>query len=446
MFVYLRSLVAPAVFFTILGLQSSPSVSYQQGREALDRSDWQGAVELFEQVPEDDAVADASIYWQAYAYNKLGDADRALESVALLERRFPNSEWRDDAQALSAEIRGAATDGAENEELKLMALNALMHADDEEAIPILEEFLRGANSERLKERELFVLAQSGSERGFEVVAEAARSNSSPNLQKKAIRYLGVHQTERSLDLLVELYGSITNLDARRSILQSFMIAGQRDRLLGLAREEPDEELRGRAIRLLGTMDATDELWTLYGQEDSEEIRKKILRAFMVADDETRLLAVAQNAEESLELRKSAIRLLGTQDADEELWALYQQVTSEELKERVLHALFISGNSAKLLEVARDTNESLEMRKRAIHNLGITGEGSRPMLLELYQGETPTELKEQILHALFVQDSAAELVELARSENDLELKKKAVHWLSLMDAPEAKAYMMEILRG
>ena len=177
-----------------------------------------------------------------------------------------------------------------------------------------------------------------------------------------------------------------------------MIAGQRDRLLGLAREEPDEELSGRAIRLLGTMDATDELWTLYGQEDSEEIRKKILRAFMVAGDETRLLAVARNAEESLELRKSAIRLLGTQDADEELWALYQQVTSEELKERVLHALFISGNSAKLLEVARDTNESLEMRKRAIHNLGITGEGSRPMLLELYQGETPTELKEQILHA------------------------------------------------
>ncbi|TDI43559.1 MAG: hypothetical protein E2P02_11085 [Acidobacteria bacterium] len=433
------------MLFLGLFLQSSASVSYQEGREALDRSDWQGAVEAFEQVSEDDAVADAAIFWQAYAYNKLRDADRALESVALLERRFPNSEWRDDAQALAAEIRGRASGEDDNDELRLMALNALMHADDEEAIPILEEFLRGAHSERLKERALFVLAQSGSARGFEVVAEAARSSSSPNLQKKAIRYLGVHESERSLDLLVELYGSITDMDARRSILQSFMIAGQRDRLLGLAREEPNEELRARAIRLLGTMDAEDELWTLYEQETSEEIRKQILRAFMVAGDQERLLAVAKNAAESLELRKSAIHLLGTQDADEELWALYQQVTSEELKERVMHALFISGNSEKLLLVARDKDESIEMRRRAIHNLGITGEASRPMLLELYQGETAFELKEQILHALFVQDSAPELVELARSENDLELEKKAVHWLSLMDAPEAKAYMMEILR-
>ena len=445
MFVFLRSLAAPAVFLIALGLQSSASVSYQQGREALDRSDWQGAVEAFEQVPEDDAVADAALYWQAYAYNKLRVVDRALESIALLERRFPNSEWRDDAQALSVEIRGAMSGGVENEELKLMALNALMHADDEEAIPILEEFLKGAHSQRLKERALFVLAQSGSVRGFEVVAEAARASTSPNLQKKAIRYLGVHQTERSLDLLVELYGSITDMDARRSILQSFMIAGERDRLLTLAREEPNEELRGRAIRLLGTMDATDELWTLYGEESSEEIRKTILRAFMVAGDERRLLAVAQNVEESVELRKNAIRLLGTQDADEELWALYQQVTSDELKERVLHALFISGNSEKLLEVARNTNESIEMRKRAIHNLGITGEASRPMLLQIYQGETSSELKEPVLHALFVQNAAPELVELARAENDLELKKKAVHWLSLMDVPEAKAYMMEILR-
>ena len=127
MFVYLRSLAAPLMFLVALFLQSTGSVSYQQGRDALDRSDWQGAVEAFEQVPEDDAVADAALYWQAYAYNKLRETDRALESVALLERRFPNSEWRDDAQALSAELRGGASGESENDELKLMALNALMH-------------------------------------------------------------------------------------------------------------------------------------------------------------------------------------------------------------------------------------------------------------------------------------------------------------------------------
>jgi hypothetical protein len=55
------------------------------------------------------------------------------------------------------------------------------------------------------------------------------------------------------------------------------------------------------------------------------------------------------------------------------------------------------------------------------------------------------LKRQVLHSLFLQDAVAELVTLARGETDAELKKQAVHWLSLTDAPEAKEFMMEILR-
>ena len=401
---YLKGWLAPSLLVVGLVAQQDGSAWYAQGRRALDRGDWQGAVEAFEQLAEDDAQADAALYWQAYAFNKLGDRDRALELVSSLENRFPQSEWRDEARSLAVEVRGATADvDRADEELKLMALNALMQSGDDEAVAILEEFLRGDHSERLKERALFVLAQSGSERAFEILAQTARDDAEPELQRKAIRYLGVHHSDRSLALLVEMYDAVDNLEARRAILQSFMIAGEKDRLLHVAREESNQELRGRAVRLLGTMNARDELWALYEREPSQDVRKRILRAFMVADDKERLLAVARNAQEAEELRSTAVRLLGTQDADDELWSLYRQETSQEVKkESTARAFHLGKPTERLTEVARDTEEPAELRKHAIQNLGVVGEDARPALVALYREELAMELKETILHSLFVQ--------------------------------------------
>jgi len=447
MYRMLTQYLLPAIVVVATWMQTGSS-DYERGRQALDRGDWQGAVEAFESVTSDDELVelvDAALYWQAYAYNKLGDADRALDLATSLQDRFPDSDWRDDARALVVEIRGQAG-GATNddEELKIMALNALIHSDDEDALPILEEFLAGEHPIRLKGRALFVLAQSDSPRGYEILADIARNDHEPELPKRAIRYLGVHHSERSLTLLADLYASLDNVDARRAILQSFMVANEEDRLLAVARDEPNEELRGRAIRLLGTMNASDELWELYQREDSEDVRKKILEAFMVSGDDTRLLQVARNDSESEEIRSSAIRLLGAQGAREELWALYQEGGSEEIQKRILHGLFISGDEERIGAVARDASASEELRKEAIHNLGLNG-GTADELVQIYDAEPSPELKRQVLHSLFLQDAVAELVTLARGETDAELKKQAVHWLSLTDAPEAKEFMMEILR-
>ncbi|GMR23418.1 MAG: hypothetical protein BMS9Abin37_1845 [Acidobacteriota bacterium] len=447
----LRQYALPAIVFMAVWLQQG-NPDYERGREALDRGDWQGAVEAFEEVGSDDSLEsrepleDAALYWQAYAYNKLGDTDRALDLASSLQDRYPDSQWRDDARALVVEIRGSAGgDATDDEELKIMALNALIHSDDDDALPILEEFLAGDHPIRLKGRALFVLAQIGSERSYAVLAETARNDKEPELQESAIRYLGVHHNEQSLDLLVDLYASLDNLEPRRMILQSFMIAGEKDRLLELARDEPDDDLRGRAIRLLGTMDATSELGELYESEDSEDVRKKILQAFMVSGDDAHLLSVARNAAESEELRMSAIRLLGVQGANDELWTLYGEENSEEIRKGILHGLFIAGDVERIGAVARDTVVSDELRSAAIHNLGNSGNASRPLLMEIYESDTSEELKRLVLHSLFVQSAAGELVTIARAERDADLKKQAVHWLSLMDTPEAKEFMMEILR-
>jgi HEAT repeat protein len=445
---YLSTLIPMGLLVALAALQSpEANQAYERGRQAIDRGSWQEAIEAFERAAEDEALADSGLFWQAYAYSKVPNPQRALELVAALESRFPKSTWRDDAQALAAEIRGGSSRAAssDDEDLKLMALNGLMQGDEEAAIPILEEFLQSEKSSRLRERALFVLAQSDSEKAHAILANVARGERDPELQRQAIRYLGVHGSDRGLALLAELYRDLSSTEARATVLESFMIADDEKRLLDLARNEPDPELRGRAIQLLGTMDATAELWELYQREASQDVKKQMLQAFMVAGDEAHLLEVARDPKATPELRRSAVQLLGAEGAVEALWRLFQEETVLETKKEILQALSISGDAEKIAQVATDKAQPPEIRKAAIHGLGISGEEAVPALLTLYRGETDREVKEQVIEALFINDAAAELVQIARTESDPELKRRAVEKLSLMDAKEARDFLMEILR-
>jgi hypothetical protein len=445
------SLAAVALALSVVFLQSpETNESYRKGREALDRGGFREAVAAFAEAGKDPAVADAALYWQAYALAKLSESARALELVTELENRFPQSSWKDDAQSLAAEIRGAsksprAAVASDDEDVKLMALNGLVQSDEERAVPILEGILSGPSSSRLKERALFVLAQSDSDKAQEILARVARNENDAELERKAIRYIGVHAGDRGLALLAELYGSLRTTESRSAVLDAFMVAGEKGRLLALARTEPDPELRRKAIHLLGTMDASSELWELFQKEGTEEGKKAILQAFMVSGNDEKLLSVARDAKQSDELRGAAVRLLGAQGANDALWELYRGESSIELKKQILQGLFVGGERTRIAEVARSVSEPLELRKAAIRNLGTMGEETAPDLVALYRTESSPDLKEQAMNGLFIQGSAKELIALARAETDLELKKKAVHWISLMDAPEAKEFLMELLK-
>ena len=56
---------------------------YKQGTAAIDRGDWDAAVKAFGELARQKGErADAALYWQAYALNKGGQPDEALESAA----------------------------------------------------------------------------------------------------------------------------------------------------------------------------------------------------------------------------------------------------------------------------------------------------------------------------------------------------------------------------
>ena len=364
---------------------------YEAGQDALEDGEWARAIDRFRQVvAAGQSRADAAMYWVAYAQAKLAQNADALATLADLTRTYPSSRWLNDARALEMELRRGAgqtvsPEAQADEELKLLAIQSLQHSDPTQAVPMLQKLLQGPSSPRLKERALFVLAQSSSPDARKVMTEIARGAANPDLQVKAIKYLGVNGTSENRQLLAEIYQSTADVDIKRQILRAYMVAGDRGRVLAAATGEKSPELRQEAVRQLGVMGAREELWQLYQKESDAAVKRQVLQALFVGGDSARLIEIA-NTEQNVDLRRAAIRHLGTMNATR------------------------------------------------------TGE----TLAGLYQKEKDLEIKRTIIQALFVQNNAEALVAIARKETDIEAKKAVIKQLSLMKSKVATDYLMEIL--
>ena len=365
--------------------------SYQKGQAAIDARRWDVAVAAFGDVASaNGSRADGALYWKAYALNKMGRREEALETLAKLRSAYASSSWLDDAKALELEIRSAAgqkvnPNSEPDEDLKLMALNGLMNSDAEQALPILQKILASNQSPKLKDRAMFILAQSDNAKSRQILAQFARGGSNPDLQMKAINYLGVMGSKENRQLLSEIYASSNDVNVKRAVLRSFMISGDRARLLQAAKSEKNRDLR---------MDA--------------------------------------------------IHQLGISGGQEELWQLYQAEPSIDVKEAILHSMFVGGNTDRLLEVAR-SEKNVRLRRAAIHSLGLMG-GDRTgtALVSMYSAESDASVRGDIVNALFIQGNAKAMVDLARRETNPELKKMIVGKLAVMGNKDATEYLMELL--
>jgi hypothetical protein len=365
---------------------------YDNGRDELDEDRYDKAAAKFKQLADmNGPQTDAALYWIAYADNRLGKRDSALAAIADLKRRFPQSRWQKDASALEIEVKqstGQTVKPADqgDEELKMLAIQGLMNSGAENALPLLEKVINGSGTPREKSKALFVLAQSGSPQAREILGKIAQGQSNPELQRKAVEYLGLFGGAEARKTLAEVYATTGEASVKRTILRSYMIGGDRERLFAAAKSEKDESLRREAVRQLGLVHGTGELEQLYQAETSTDLRREILQAFFLAGDSGRLVQAAQG-EKDAQLRRAAIRNLG---------------------------LINSGDSAKALQ-------------------------------EIYSKETDHDVKAEVLNAYFLQGNAKALVAIARSEKDPELRKAAVSKLSLMHSKEGTDYLMELLQ-
>lgn len=364
---------------------------YEDGADAIDDEEWETALRHFSRVAEMKGTrADGAVFWSAYALNKLGRRAEALKTVDGLKKAYPKSRWLDDAQALELELRSnrgerVAPEKIDDSELKMIAINSLMHTDPEKAFPLLEKIVRGGStSKKVRERALFVLSQSSSPRAQALIADIARGNANPDMQKEAVRYLGISGSARNRQVLAEMYSSTNSASVKKEILHAFMISGDKAQVVTAARNEKDPNLRGEAIRLLGVMGGRAELASLYGSETSIKVREDIIQG-----------------------------------------------------------LFISGDTQKLGELAK-SEKNVELRKDAIQKLGLMGSRTAPTLLSLYANDTDIGVKEAVITSLFLQNNARALIDLSKKETNKQLRREALQKLSLMHNDEALAYMLQIL--
>jgi TolA-binding protein len=370
----------------------APDVQYETGARLLDNHQYDEAIARFDRViAAKTDRADGALYWKAYALNRIGRRDEALAAVATLRHDYPQSRWLNDAQVLEAEVKqnaGRPVSPADesNEDIKLMAINSLMGADPDRAIPLLENLLKSDNSPRLKDRALFVLTQNRSPKAQQILADYAKGAGNPDLQMRAIRYIGASGTAESQQQLAAIYGSSNDAAVKREILRSLMTSGAKEQLVNVARNEKDTALRAEAIRQLGAMRATDQLFRLYTPDVPPETRNEIIRALMV-----------------------------------------------------------SGAGDRLLELARGEKDQ-SVRSEAIRNLSATRSTTADALVNLYTPDTEPRIKRELINGLFSRGDAKPLIEIARRETDPVMKKFIVERLAAMrNSKEATDYMMELLK-
>jgi TolA-binding protein len=144
----------------------------------------------------------------------------------------------------------------------------------------------------------------------------------------------------------------------------------------------------------------------------------------------------------------AIRYLGmmrTSDYDDLLAGIYRSSADASVKRSILQSYFQNGNADKLGELARNEKDA-DLRRTAIRNLGMMNRpGTSETLVAIYRSDSSADIRREVINSLFIHHDAKALVDLARAEKDPSLKREIVSKLSVMKAPEATDYMLELLK-
>ncbi|UCE01616.1 MAG: HEAT repeat domain-containing protein [Candidatus Latescibacterota bacterium] len=412
--------------FLVARAQEDPEdpgfADFEKAREALNRARYRDAAKYFERVHEkygESAYADDALYWHAFALYKRGrrqDLDSALEQLQKLYEGYRGTATYEDAQELEAriharlaelgeessakEVTGYAQEG-DDEELRIIALNALLQMNPDKAMPILRKVLidnRDKSSVEMRERAIFILSQ-----------------------KQSPETLGI--------------------------------------MLDVARNDPDLEVRENAVFWLSQVrgpEAVDALEEILLNSEEEAIQEKAIFALSQhrsAHAGAILREYARDSSKSVELRENAIFWLGQHHADENfefLTGVYADLDEPALKEKVIFSIAQQQNDrsqAWLLERVRDESEEMELRENALFWAGQQGLIACEDLRSLYDTFEDPELREKMIFVVSQRRESAcvdILIHIVRTEEDFELRKNAIFWLSQTNDPRAIGILEELI--
>jgi tetratricopeptide (TPR) repeat protein len=355
---------------------------YRDGTSSIDDHRYERAIDRFDRVIANKwSRADGAYYWKAYALNKLGKRDEALAALAEIPKQFPQSRWVNDAKALQVEIQQASgkpvtPDSVSDEDLKLLAINALMNSEPDRALPLLEKLINDPkNNLGIKGRALYVLAQTRSDKSHEIVAQYAKSGSNQDLQIRAVGYVGSFRTKEGQQVLGEVYTANSDVAVRRAVLRAMSNSRDAAHLLNAAKTEQNVELRREAIRGLGNMQAVNELSQLYPSETTPELKEAMIDAIAAARGVDKMIELARS-EKDANVRAYAIRRLGFmrnpqvsgEKPIEALAAIYKTESDKTVKSIIIRSLWQSGACQPLVDISRGEKDPA-LKSESVRALG-----------------------------------------------------------------------------
>ncbi|HVF41479.1 MAG TPA: HEAT repeat domain-containing protein [Pyrinomonadaceae bacterium] len=392
--------------------QNDPAArALTQGRGYIDDGKWEQAVSTLDRFVREhgsDRNVDAALYWLAYARSKKGELTAAVSTLDQLLQSYPRSNWADDAKVLSLEVRARINpnsvgdvDEKEGDDLKIIALKALCENDKATCSARCNEVLRSNNSARVKEAAIIFIGRYGGTEAVPGLLQMARTEPNEKLRMRAIRALGNTNDDRALDVLREIAMGATYAD-----------------------ESPTDS----AIHALSEHDSP--------------------RAVTI-------LSEVATRGQNLRARTHAIELMSRQRGEAvvgELLRLYDAVPEVEVKQYVLAALGTRRDPralAKLVEVARSAGD-VKLRAQAIRAIPNRGEAEDlDLLLSLYDSERDDKLKDSLLSAVGryqTERAYQKLKQVVRNPAEpIERRKTAISILSRSKDPGVLQFLAEMLK-
>lgn len=437
---------------------------YTAAREALARSDFRRAAELFHRIPErypSSTYAGDALYWEAFALYRLGSDDDLRRAVTLLQRQaagYPNAATRADAQTLLVRINGALAQRGDLDAAAAVAAKAASAAE------------RAVDTERLaaEMREAANALRNVSLRfDHENRRDEARDPSCPEDPDREVRIAALNalmqlDAESALPILNRVLerDDPCSADLRRSAV--FVVSRTRSPeaeaiLIKSARDDPDTGVRERAVRSLANIDtetAVAALGEILETSNDGEVQAAAIFALSRQKSEYAgniLRDFAGREDMAPGLREQAIRAIGRRGTAEDLRYLRDLFSrsSGKTKEWALEALASADDEETarwLLAVARNGAEPLELRRTAIYR-AATGGTPIEQVVALYDEVQERELKSSLISAFARRSeplAVDKLIDIVRRETDIELRRRAITALARSGDPRVAQVLLEII--
>jgi HEAT repeat protein len=247
--------------------------------------------------------------------------------------------------------------------LRARAISTLGATNDDSVIDPLREFALSAIDNQIVEASLYALSRHTNERVIGVLTDIATSGKTPSQRKMAISSIASRPGDPAVDALFRIYDADQSVEIRKSVITGF--ANRRseragEKLFEIARTSDNIELRKAAISAIprrGGDKAIDFLITLYDTEKNEELKDQILNSF---GSGTSLVSRV----------RAAPGIDGPYVA-----SVGQNVSS--MRSPVIERKVIR----KLIEIAKNPQESMTRRKRAIGWLSRSNDAEVQQFLE-----------------------------------------------------------------